>query len=64
MGEFRFHLTLTGRLKRTESDAVQATLHDLLAPLLPRPFVIRDICLFGQAADGYFNLLSRHRLGH
>jgi len=62
MDEFRFHLTLTGRLPRAEAEVVQTVLAPLLAPLLPWPFVIRDLCLFGEDADGRFHLLSRHPL--
>lgn len=62
MDEFRFHLTLTGRLPRAESEAVEKVLAPLLAPRLPRPFVVRQLCLFGEALDGFFHILSRHPL--
>lgn len=60
MEEFRFHLTLTGDLG-AEADAVAAALGPWLAPILPRPFVIRGLCLFGEAADGLFHLMHRYR---
>lgn len=63
MGDFRFHLTLTGRLPRSKAEAVQAALAPPLAPLLPRPFPISDLCLFGERPDGRFQILSRHPLG-
>lgn len=64
MDEFRFHLTLTGSLPDDEADAVASALAPLLAPLLPRPFDVRDICLFGEDAAGRFHLLRRYALGH
>ncbi|WP_434619988.1 DUF1045 domain-containing protein [Tabrizicola sp. M-4] len=60
--EFRFHLTLSGSLGPAEVDAVMGVLGPWLAPLLPRPFVIEDLCLFGEDAAGRFHLLSRHAL--
>lgn len=62
MEEFRFHLTLTGPLDAAQAAAVRAVLDPWLAPLLPRPFVIEDLCLFGEDAAGRFHLLSRHAL--
>lgn len=62
MEEFRFHLTLTGNLDATTAQGVMAALEPWLAPVLPRPFVIEDLCLFGEDAAGRFHLLSRHAL--
>lgn len=62
MEEFRFHLTLTGALPEDEARALEAVLAPVVAPLLPRPFVIRDICMFGEAGDGRFHLLHRYDL--
>jgi len=62
MEEFRFHLTLTGTLDEGQAQAVMAVLEPWLAPVLPRPFVIGDLCLFGEDAAGRFHLLSRHAL--
>lgn len=62
MGDFRFHITLTGPLPREQAETVQAALAPVLAPLLPRPFPIADLCLFAEAADGRFHILSRHPL--
>lgn len=63
MEEFQFHLTLTDKLAATKAEAVADALADWLAPVLPRPFKISDLCLFGEAADGSFHLLERHPLG-
>jgi len=62
MEEFRFHLTLTGPLDPAAMGAVVAALGPWLAPVLPRPFAIEDLCLFGEDAAGRFHLLSRHAL--
>ncbi|ODT58079.1 MULTISPECIES: DUF1045 domain-containing protein [Paracoccus] len=59
MEEFRFHLTLTDRLPPAEARTVAAVLQDHLAPVLPAPFVIADLCLMAEDAQGRFHL--RHR---
>jgi hypothetical protein len=60
MEEFRFHLTLTDRLESPEP--VRAALEACFAPVLPRPFAIEDLCLFGEDASGRFHLLHRYAL--
>jgi hypothetical protein len=60
MEEFRFHLTLTNRLAHPE--AVAPAVLAYFAPALPCPFVIEDLCLFGEDADGVFHLLHRYAL--
>ncbi|NEX48763.1 DUF1045 domain-containing protein [Pseudotabrizicola algicola] len=60
MEEFRFHLTLTDRL--TDRAPAMAALAAHFAPVLPRPFVIEDLCLFGEDAGGRFHLLHRYAL--
>ncbi len=60
MEEFRFHLTLTDRLERPEP--IRAALDAHFAPVLPRPFVIGDLCLFGEDASGRFHLMHRYAL--
>lgn len=60
MEEFRFHLTLTDRLPDPEPAATALLAH--FAPALPRPFVIEDLCLFGEDEDGRFHLLHRYAL--
>ncbi len=61
MEEFRFHLTLTDRLPEAEVAPVMAALDAHFAPVLPRPFVIEDLCLFGED-DAGFHLLHRYAL--
>jgi Protein of unknown function (DUF1045) len=60
MDEFRFHLTLTDRLP--DPGPVMQILAQHFAPVLPRPFVIEDLCLFGEDAAGRFHLLHRYAL--
>jgi putative phosphonate metabolism protein len=59
MEEFRFHLTLTGALTQAEAEATRAALSPVLAPLLPRPFILGDLGLFGEDDRGRFHLLHR-----
>ncbi|WP_037372049.1 DUF1045 domain-containing protein [Salipiger mucosus] len=62
MDDFRFHLTLTGRLPGDELDSVAAALEPVLMPLAPAPFRLDALCLFGEAPDGRFHLLHRYAL--
>lgn len=59
--EFRFHLTLTGRLQPHEMDEVEAALA-LALPALPRPYIIDQIALAGERSDGQFQLIHRYAL--
>ena len=60
MEEFRFHLTLTDRLPEPGPTLEALSAH--FAPVLPRPFVIEDLCLFGEDGAGRFHLLDRYAL--
>lgn len=62
MEEFRFHLTLTGKLSEEDARRTAAALDPVLTPLLPRPFEVKDLCLFGEAADGMFHQIHRYAL--
>lgn len=62
MEEFRFHLTLTDRMPPDLAGVVQTELAAQFGPVLPRPFVIEDLCLFGEDAAGLFHLLHRYAL--
>lgn len=62
MEEFRFHLTLTGRLGPEEAGPVADALRAYFAPVLPRPFVVEDLCLFGEDEAGDFHLIDRYAL--
>ncbi|SEO58437.1 putative phosphonate metabolism protein [Salinihabitans flavidus] len=62
MDQFRFHLTLTGRLSRAEGDSVRAALAPVLDPIRPTPFRITDLTLVGEDEDGMFHTLHRYAL--
>lgn len=59
MEEFRFHITLTGRLDKPARDAVRGILKDRLTPILPRPYTIGDLSLMGEDEDGRFHQIRR-----
>lgn len=60
--EFRFHVTLTGRLAPEEAAAVEAALAPALAPLLPPALAVREVALFGEGEDGLHRLIRRFAL--
>lgn len=62
MEEFRFHLTLTDRLQEPLASEAAQILAGYFAPVLPKPFCISDLCLFGEDAGGQFHLLHRYAL--
>ena len=57
--EFRFHMTLSGRLPEEDvrgwTDTMQVHLPDL-----PAPFVVDQIALCGERQDGRFELIHRY----
>jgi len=61
--EFRFHITLTGRLPKAEAELVEQALTPQLAPLLQGPFTIGSLCLMGEDEAGMFHLIHRYPLG-
>jgi putative phosphonate metabolism protein len=63
--QWRFHLTLTGRLPDPgERAAVAKVLHQRFAAIIDRPLQVRDLCIFRQPApDRPFTVLARFRLG-
>ncbi|MBY6067406.1 DUF1045 domain-containing protein [Leisingera aquaemixtae] len=60
--QFRFHITLSGKLPKQELPAVEDALSTHLIPLLPAPLVIRDLALMGEAPDGNFHIIHRYAL--
>jgi putative phosphonate metabolism protein len=62
MEEFRFHLTLTDDLPEGQAEQVARVLSPWIAPFLPCPFVVEDLCLFGEDGQGRFHLIARHAL--
>lgn len=61
MEEFRFHLTLTGRLQAADTSRWFDTVQRLL-PALPAPFRVDGIALCGEREDGQFELIQRYKL--
>ena len=62
MEQFQFHLTLTGPLADAEQDAVAQAAAAQFDAVLPRPFTVDDLCLFGEDGQGRFHLLHRYAL--
>ncbi|MEL6573736.1 MAG: DUF1045 domain-containing protein [Pseudomonadota bacterium] len=61
MEEFRFHLTLTGKLGENDVGHWANTAAGLL-PRLPQPFHLDTIALVGEREDGGFQLIQRYAL--
>ncbi|WP_298860897.1 DUF1045 domain-containing protein [uncultured Sulfitobacter sp.] len=59
--DFRFHITLTGPIKNPEEVLAKVTAH--FAPVLPSPFIITNLIVAGEDADGMFHALTRLPLG-
>lgn len=62
MDQFRFHITLTGKLPKAQLQDVVQVLEPAIAPLLPRPFVIDQLALMGEDETGGFYLIARFAL--
>lgn len=58
LDEFRFHMTLTGRLAKHEVTKWKDTAEAMLPPL-PCPFDINEIALCGEREDGRFEVIQR-----
>ena len=61
MEEFRFHITLSGRLGR-EVEATMNALAPHIEPLLPRPFEVDSLTLVGEDSNGMFHEIHRQAL--
>ncbi len=61
LGQFRFHMTLTGRLPKPDLPGWAALVSRHLPPL-PAPFYLDEVALVGERADGMFQLIERVRL--
>ena len=61
MEEFRFHMTLSGRLPKPDQKRWFDTVEGLL-PALPSPFVMDQIVLCGERHDGHFEVIHRYPL--
>ncbi len=63
MEEFRFHMTLTGRLSHAEAGAVEAALAPVLTPILTEPLEVTSLCVCGERPEGQFEMIERIPLG-
>jgi putative phosphonate metabolism protein len=63
--EFRFHMTLTGPIGRSDRrERLQTSLAAHFRPVLADPVPVEEICLYSQpAGDAPFRLVERFRLG-
>ncbi|MGR3635477.1 MAG: DUF1045 domain-containing protein [Shimia sp.] len=61
MDEFRFHITMSGRLGKN-AEATIAALAPHVTPILPTPFVVDCLSLVGQDDEGMFHEIQRHTL--
>ncbi len=62
MEAFRFHMTLTGSLPDAVLSRVETGLAPHLSVVVPRPYIIEDLCLFGEDEAGLFHVLHRAAL--
>ena len=62
MDEFRFHMTLTGKLPPDVADATRAALAPAVAHVLPAPFRLDALTLAGEDAQGRFHEIARYPL--
>lgn len=61
MDEFRFHITLTGRLGK-DAEQARAALLPHIAPLLPTPFEVKSLTLVGEDDSKMFHEIQRYAL--
>jgi putative phosphonate metabolism protein len=57
--QFKFHLTLTGKLSEQNAKSVCDRLTDHLKPILDTPVEAIDLCLYGEREDGRFEIIER-----
>ena len=62
LDEFRFHLTLTGRLEADVAGATEAALAPMLAQLPLQPYRITGLTLLGEDEIGWFHQITRYAL--
>lgn len=62
MEEFRFHITLTGRLDATTMQRAFQAAMAWFGPALEERHRLDALCLFGEAEDGTFHLVRRFAL--
>lgn len=60
--EFKFHLTLTGKLDESDAERTKLVLIEHLSSILSNPMEAVDICLYGEREDGRFEIIERYPL--
>lgn len=60
--EFKFHLTLTGKLAEANVETTKDILAEYLSDVLDKPLEAVDICLYGEREDGRFEIIERFPL--
>lgn len=64
MDEFKFHLTLTGKMNKILCSRVKKSLAPYLKKILQQRFVFKEIALFGDPGEGQnFQEIKRYELG-
>lgn len=63
MAQFRWHMTLTGKRPRAETEQTLEALTPAIAALLPCPLTIDALSLVGEDGEGRFHLIHRAALG-
>ena len=62
--EFRFHMTLTGRVPAAEAARMEAAIGDFFGPLLLEPLEVSRLALFAEPDTGApFHIKSLHAIG-
>ncbi|WEX09566.1 DUF1045 domain-containing protein [Chelativorans sp. AA-79] len=62
--EFRFHMTLTGRVPAAEAARMEAAIDEFFGPLLLEPLEISSLALFAEPEAGSpFHVKSLHAIG-
>jgi hypothetical protein len=62
MAQFRFHMTLSGRVTGDDASKLATRLQNHFAPLIPQPFPVTSISLLGEGDDGFFHVIDAYAL--
>lgn len=62
LDQFRFHMTLSGRLDKATAQRTEAALAPMLAPLDLAPYTINGLTLLGEDINGRFHQIQRYAL--
>lgn len=62
LDEFRFHVTLTGKMPTQDASALTNLLEPHIAPLIQGPFHVTSMMLLGQDENGMFHDIHRAAL--